>query len=42
MKNWMLKLEDHLGSDDAKLAIQVLAAALIVATIIVGNWYFVF
>ncbi len=42
MKNWMLELEDHIGSEDATLAIQVLAAALIVTTIIAGNWYIVF
>ena len=42
MKNWMLELEDHIGSEDATLAIQVLAAALIVTTIIIGNWYIVF
>ncbi|HEY9033786.1 MAG TPA: hypothetical protein VIN71_07615 [Pseudomonadales bacterium] len=39
MKNWMVELEKHLGSDDARLVVQLVAGAVVVATIIAGNWH---
>lgn len=42
MKNWMLELEKKIGSEDANLVIQVVAAILIVSTIVIANWYIVF
>ena len=42
MKNWIIELEDQIGSEDAAIAVQLLAAALIVTTVLIGNWYLVF
>ena len=39
MKNWMVELEKHIGAEDAKLVVQLVAGAVIVTTIIVGNWH---
>lgn len=39
MKNWMIELEKHVGTEEAKIIIQVLAGSLIVSAIIAGNWH---
>ncbi len=38
MKNWMVELEKHMDKDDAKLVIQLVAGAALIAAIIAGNW----
>lgn len=38
MRNWMIELEKHMNKEDAKLVVQLVAGATLVASIIVGNW----
>ncbi len=40
MKNWMVELEHKTDPDSSALTIQLIAAALVLATIVAGNWYF--
>lgn len=42
MKNWMLVLEKKIGSEDANLVIQFVAAILIISAIVIGNWHLIF
>ncbi len=42
MKNWMIKLEELKGAENAKTIIAVVACIVLTATIIAGNWYLIF
>ena len=38
MNNWMIELENEIGTESTQFVINVLAISVTVATIIIGNW----
>ena len=38
MDNWMIELENEIGTESAQFVLSVLAITITVATIIIGNW----
>lgn len=41
MNSWMIKLEEKMSAEDAKIVVQLVAAVALVGSIIVGNWHLI-